>query len=65
MFWPSLYRSERLSSLPFYRGKNGDDQCVQTLMEGGVEVNHANANGGTALMRACRKGHYECARSLI
>ena len=43
----------------------GQDKCVDTLIQAGADLNIQSKNGQTALIVAARKGHDECVDILI
>jgi uncharacterized protein len=45
--------------------ENGDATAVQALLANGADVNAKDADGGTALMAACQKGHREVVQALF
>ena len=49
-----------------FAANKGHTDIVQSLLGyDGLEVNHANNGGETALMRASRSGHIEVVQSLL
>ena len=44
---------------------NGEFECVQMLIKGGVIINHKTTNGNTPLMKAAINGHVDCVKWLI
>ncbi|XP_059077794.1 probable E3 ubiquitin-protein ligase XBOS32 isoform X3 [Cryptomeria japonica] len=48
-----------------YSAAQGHNEIVSLLLESGVEVNIRNYCGQTALMQACRYGHWEVVQTLV
>ncbi|KAH7282200.1 hypothetical protein KP509_35G018400 [Ceratopteris richardii] len=48
-----------------FAAAQGHNEIVSLLLESGVEVNIRNYSGQTALMQACRNGHWEVVQTLI
>lgn len=48
-----------------FAAAQGHNEIVSLLLESGLEVNVRNYSGQTALMQACRNGHWEVVQTLI
>ncbi|MCO5571480.1 hypothetical protein L7F22_025220 [Adiantum nelumboides] len=48
-----------------FAAAQGHNEIVSLLLESGVDVNIRNYSGQTALMQACRNGHWEVVQTLI
>jgi E3 ubiquitin-protein ligase XBAT32/33 len=48
-----------------YSAAQGHNEIVSLLLESGVDVNIRNYCGQTALMQACRYGHWEVVQALV
>lgn len=48
-----------------FAAAQGHNEIVSLLLESGIEVNVRNYSGQTALMQACRNGHWEVVQTLI
>eukprot|EP00250_Pteridium_aquilinum_P005928 c15943_g2_i1 orf=198-1775(+) len=48
-----------------FAAAQGHNEIVSLLLESGVEANVRNYSGQTALMQACRNGHWEVVQTLI
>lgn len=48
-----------------FAAAQGHNEIVFLLLESGVEVNIRNYSGQTALMQACRNGHWEVVQTLV
>ena len=49
----------------FEAASNGDLQGVKSALEKGADVNYANGDGRTSLMRASKRGYEEIVKLLI
>lgn len=54
-----------LNSPLHFAAAKGHNEIVTLLLENGAEVNSRNYCGQTALMQACRHGHWEVAQTLL
>ncbi|XP_010937466.1 E3 ubiquitin-protein ligase XBAT33 isoform X3 [Elaeis guineensis] len=54
-----------LNSPLHFAAAKGHNEIVMLLLEKGAEVNSRNYCGQTALMQACRHGHWEVVQTLL
>ncbi|XP_045799402.1 E3 ubiquitin-protein ligase XBAT33-like [Trifolium pratense] len=54
-----------LNSPLHFASAKGHNEIVALLLENGADVNSRNYSGQTALMQACRYGHWEVAQTLL
>ncbi|RHN81860.1 putative ankyrin repeat-containing domain-containing protein [Medicago truncatula] len=54
-----------LNSPLHFASAKGHNEIVALLLENGADVNSRNYSGQTALMQACRYGHWEVVQTLL